>query len=224
MSTKLTKRQAEILDLIYQSINNAGRPPTRAEISKTLGFKSANAAEDHLRALQRKGYIQIQANTSRGIQLTELGQNHYGVQAESTTNTSTQWLADALRSLPLIGRVAAGSPILAAEHVEKEIPVSLDMFDAKPDYLLRVRGNSMCEIGILDGDLLAVKSTPDARNGEIIIARIGDDVTVKRLQKTGNNIQLLPENHEYRPIKINPGDDFHIEGIAVGLLRTGKLN
>ncbi len=232
MSIKLTARQSQILDLIYNAVDKLGRPPTRAEIAKKLGFKSVNAAEDHLRALERKGYIQISAGTSRGIKLTNISTEHYQNHTLSGSTVSgidklannPHWLGNDIQTLPLIGRVAAGSPILASEHIEKEIPVAAALFSNTPDYLLRVRGNSMCNIGILDGDLLAVKSSQTANNGQIIVARIGDDVTVKRLQKTSTQISLLPENPDFKPIKISVGDDFHIEGIAVGLLRTDKIN
>lgn len=225
MSIKLTARQAQILGLIHQAINQAGRPPTRAEIAKQLGYKSVNAAEDHLRALERKGYITISSGTSRGLQLTDLATDYY--QSTATSNNSPRLkpdLSNAFMAIPVIGSVAAGSPILASAHIEKEIPLDPALFEAKPDYLLRVRGNSMTEIGILDGDLLAVKSSQTANNGQIIVARIGDDVTVKRLSRQGQQISLLPENKSFKPIIIRKGDDFHIEGIAVGLLRTGKLH
>lgn len=225
MSIKLTARQSQILDLINQAIINAGRPPTRAEIAKELGFKSVNAAEDHLRALERKGYITISSGTSRGIQLTNTANEHYqSKNSISYLNLNQEGLTQAPKLIPIIGSVAAGSPILASAHVEKQIPLDANLFDYEPDYMLRVRGNSMSEIGILDGDLLAVKSTVQANNGQIVVARIGDDVTVKRLHKAGQKISLLPENREFKPINIKPGDDFHIEGIAVGLLRTGKFN
>lgn len=227
MSIKLTARQSQILDLINQAISNAGRPPTRAEIAQELGFKSVNAAEDHLRALERKGYITISSGTSRGIQLTNIANQHYGINNNTTTEYTSNLGNDLFippQLVPVIGSVAAGSPILASAHIEKQIPLDANLFDDKPDYMLRVRGNSMSDIGILDGDLLAVKSTIQAHNGQIIVARIGDDVTVKRFQKAGQKIDLLPENPDFKPIKIKPGDDFHIEGIAVGLLRTGKFN
>lgn len=227
MSIKLTARQSQILDLIQQAIINVGMPPTRAEIAKQLGFKSVNAAEDHLRALERKGYITIRSSTSRGIQLTALADKHYQNEPKAETynyTSSGSGLYIAPKLVPIVGSVAAGSPILATEHIEKEIPIDPNLFDSKPDYLLRVRGNSMSDIGILDGDLLAVSQTKNVNNGQIIVARIGDDVTVKRFQKIGQNISLLPENQEYQAIKIRPGDEFHIEGLAVGLLRTGKFH
>ena len=212
----LTPRQQEILDLIREQLINTGRPPTRAEIAKTLGFKSANAAEDHLQALARKGAIAIDASTSRGIRLL-------GEYAEAIEQT-TQRVMEQMLDLPLVGRVAAGSPILAQEHVEAHYPINLGMFSDTPDYLLKVRGMSMRDIGILDGDLLAVKKTHSARNGQIIVARINDDVTVKRYSDKGGVIQLIAENADFSPIVIDrQRDDFAIEGLGVGLIRSGQL-
>ncbi|WP_323017980.1 transcriptional repressor LexA [Castellaniella sp.] len=246
MSLKLTARQSQILALIAQAIAQTGRPPTRAEIARALGFRSANAAEDHLRALERKGYILLTAGTSRGIQLTALAQSLAPQTPAATPQTAQPsagvgllaaaraiqapqgapiWTAASDQSLiPLIGRVAAGHPILAAEHIEREIPLAPQLFDSAPDYLLRVRGSSMRDAGILDGDLLAVHSTPDARHGQIVVARLGDDVTVKRLDHQGQRIRLLPENPDFDPIIVGAGDDFAIEGIAVGLIRTTNLH
>ena len=198
---KLTARQQQVLDLIRNEIQRTGFPPTRAEIARIFGFKSANAAEDHLKALDRKGAIELIAGTSRGIRLL--------VNPEETDSPS----------LPVIGRVAAGSPILAAEHVEREIAIEPALFSQPADYLLRVRGLSMRDAGILEGDLLAVKKTSEARHGQIVVARLGDEVTVKRLQRTGKKIILLPENPDFEPITITSQDDFSLEGIAVGLIR-----
>lgn len=214
MATKLTERQQQILDLIRTEIRRTGFPPTRAEIARALGFKSANAAEDHLKALARKGAIELTAGASRGIRL---------IGAAPTATAAAPSLLEQLL-LPIVGRVAAGSPILAAEHVEREIGVEPALFSQTPDYLLRVRGLSMRDAGILDGDLLAVKKSAEARNGQIVVARIGDDVTVKRLSKSGSRIELLPENPDFAPIVIAPGDDFSLEGIAVGLIRTTPLH
>ena len=214
---KLTARQEQILNLIKNAIENTGFPPTRAEIAAELGFRSANAAEEHLQALARKGAIEISPGTSRGIRLRESG----------TTGISTaRQMAlphPALMqlSLPLIGRVAAGSPILAQEHVEKTYQVDPAMFPAKPDYLLKVRGMSMRDAGILDGDLLAVRKTDQARNGQIVVARLADEVTVKRYQKTGSVITLFPENPDFEPIIVKPNEEqFALEGLAVGLMRS----
>ena len=214
---KLTARQEQILNLIKDAIQNTGFPPTRAEIATELGFRSTNAAEEHLQALARKGVIEIAAGTSRGIRLLESElSNHITGQAFNLPHPANIQL-----SIPLIGRVAAGSPILASEHIEASYQVDPALFSAKPDFLLKVRGMSMRDAGILDGDLLAVKKTDSARNGQIIVARLGDDVTVKRYKKTGNYIELIPENPDYSTIKINDQDeDFYLEGLAVGLMRN----
>ncbi len=211
---KLTPRQQEILDLIRNAIQNTGFPPTRAEIANELGFRSANAAEEHLQALARKKVIELTPGTSRGIRLCEPGHAAGSVEQLRTEQPAANQLY-----LPLIGRVAAGSPILAQEHVETNYQVDPALFSATPDYLLKVRGMSMRDIGILEGDLLAVKKTSQAFNGQIVVARIGDEVTVKRFQKTGNLIELYPENPDYSVIKVET-DDFAIEGLAVGLLRS----
>ncbi len=218
MAVKLTERQQQILDLIRSEIARTGFPPTRAEIARALGFKSANAAEDHLKALAKKGAIELTAGASRGIRLTSA--MSAGVIADTIDHA-----ANSFKQLlvPLVGRVAAGSPILAAEHVEREIGIEPSLFSQVPDYLLRVRGLSMRDAGILDGDLLAVKKTPDARNGQIVVARLGDEVTVKRLLRSGNRIELLPENSDFSPIIVTPNDEFSLEGIAVGLIRTTAL-
>ena len=217
MAAKLTERQQQILDLIRNEIARTGFPPTRAEIARALGFKSANAAEDHLKALAKKGAIELTAGASRGIRLTPMPGNGIA--------HAVDHMSDALKQLliPLVGHVAAGSPILAAEHVEREIGIEPSLFSQVPDYLLRVRGLSMRDAGILNGDLLAVKKTPDARNGQIVVARLGDEVTVKRLMRTGNRIELLPENPDFSPIIVTPDDEFSLEGIAVGLIRTTTL-
>lgn len=217
MAIKLTERQQQILDLIRDDIARTGFPPTRAEIARALGFRSANAAEDHLRALARKGAIELTAGASRGIRLL-IPDTDTSVSAQQSPS---QILPQIL--LPIVGRVAAGSPILAAEHVEREIGVEPSLFSQTPDYLLRVKGLSMRDAGILDGDLLAVKKTSEARNGQIVVARLADEVTVKRLQRTGGTIQLLPENPDYQPIVVSPDDDFSLEGLAVGLIRNTPL-
>lgn len=212
---KLTARQEQILNLIRDAIENTGFPPTRAEIAAELGFRSANAAEEHLQALARKGAIEISPGTSRGIRLRDAERG-----LESPTQMSLPHPALMQLSLPLVGRVAAGSPILAQEHVEQTYHVDPSMFSAKPDYLLKVRGMSMRDVGILDGDLLAVKKTDQARNGQIVVARIGDDVTVKRYRKTGSAIELLPENPDFKVIRVGEEDGFALEGLAVGLVRS----
>ncbi len=220
MAAKLTPRQQEILDLIRSEIQRTGFPPTRVEIAQALGFRSPNAAEDHLRALARKGAIVLTAGASRGIRLADAP-----AQAVPAPSALAGAAAESLSLLlPIVGRVAAGSPILAAEHIEREIGVEPSLFHPVPDYLLRVRGLSMRDAGILDGDLLAVRKTPEARNGQIVVARLGDEVTVKRLQRQGNLLQLLPENPDFAPITVRPGDEFAIEGVAVGLIRATPLH
>jgi len=195
---KLTQRQQQVLDLIRQYIEDTGYPPTRANIAEHLGFKSANAAEEHLKALARKGAIEMIAGTSRGIRLP------------------------ASSGLPIIGRVAAGNPILAEAHIEDYCALPASFFKPSADYFLTVHGDSMIDVGIFDGDLLAVHSTPVAANGDIVVARIGDEVTVKRLKKTNKRhiLHLLPENEDYSPIKVDLKEqDFAIEGLSVGVLR-----
>ncbi len=214
---KLTARQEQILNLIKDAIQNTGFPPTRAEIATELGFRSTNAAEEHLQALARKGVIEIAAGTSRGIRLleSELSSHITGKQLALPHPALLQL------ALPLVGRVAAGSPILASEHIESTYHVDPALFSAKPDFLLKVRGMSMRDAGIFDGDLLAVKKADSARNGQIVVARLGDDVTVKRYKKTGNLIELMPENPDYPIIKIgDTEEDFALEGLAVGLMRN----
>ena len=225
---KLTARQQEILDLIQTAISRTGAPPTRAEIASTLGFKSANSAEDHLKALARKGVIELVSGTSRGIRLQSDAVRSInaarGARFASPLASATRVVQElAQLALPLIGRVSAGSPILAQEHVDQTYTVEGSLFQLQPDYLLKVRGMSMRDAGIMDGDLLAVKSTREARNGQIIVARLGDDVTVKRLQRTKEGIELLAENPDYLPIVVQPGEPFEIEGIAVGLIRNTML-
>ena len=207
---KLTARQEQILNLIRDAIDNTGFPPTRAEIANELGFKSANAAEEHLQALARKGAIEISPGTSRGIRLL-------GPAIESIPMPPPPLMM----ALPLVGRVAAGSPILAQQHVEATYNVDPAMFSSRPDYLLKVRGESMRDAGIMDGDLLAVKKVDSAKNGQIVVARIGDDVTVKRYKKIGSLVELHPENPDFRVIKVDPAvDEFTLEGLAVGLMRS----
>jgi repressor LexA len=215
---KLTARQEQILNLIKDAIENTGFPPTRAEIATELGFRSANAAEEHLQALARKGAIEMTPGTSRGIRLLAMGLENNSRNGRQLTLPHPALLQ---LCLPLIGHVAAGSPILAQEHIEATYNVDPAMFKAKPDYLLKVRGLSMRDAGILEGDLLAVKKADSAKNGQIVVARLGDDVTVKRYKKSGSVIELLPENPDFKPIRVEAGrDDFVLEGLAVGLLRS----
>jgi repressor LexA len=219
--TKLTARQQQVFDLIRRAIERTGFPPTRAEIAAELGFSSANSAEEHLRALARKGVIELAAGASRGIRLLpsqDFGQD--GTQHQFTLpHPSIMQL-----SLPLIGRVAAGSPILAQEHIAQHYACDPALFSSKPDYLLKVRGLSMRDAGIFDGDLLAVQKRSEAKDGQIIIARLGDDVTVKRLKRRPNGIELIAENPDYENIFVETGSaDFAREGIAVGLIRPGEF-
>lgn len=221
MANELTARQSEILQLIQAAVSQTGFPPTRAEIAKALGFKSANAAEDHLRALEKKGYITLTPGASRGIRLT-----HPPTMASASIKaTASQTIAQLVEafSLPVIGRVAAGSPILASENVAREISVGSALFSKQPDYLLEVRGMSMRDAGILDGDLLAVKKAQEARSGQIVVARIDNDVTVKRLVIEREGVRLLPENPDFKPIVVSEAEQFSIEGIAVGLIRPTPL-
>ena len=217
---KLTARQQQILELIQKTIAETGAPPTRAEIANVLGFKSANAAEEHLQALARKGAIDLVSGTSRGIRLKGSSRD---AMRNSTDLFSMPLPGFAQLALPLIGRVAAGSPILAQEHVDRTYHVESHLFQKQPDYLLRVKGMSMRDAGIMDGDLLAVKTTKDVRNGQIVVARLGDEVTVKRLRRHSDRIELLPENPDYPIILVNPGEPFDIEGLAVGLIRNTLL-
>ncbi|MGI9309287.1 MAG: transcriptional repressor LexA [Gammaproteobacteria bacterium] len=199
---QLTPRQNQILHMIQEFIAESGMPPTRAEIARELGFKSANAAEEHLRALQRKGVIELIPGASRGIQLKDSLRHQLG--------------------LPLVGRVAAGSPILAEEHIETHYRLDPALFNPKPHYLLRVQGMSMKNAGILDGDLVAVHRTPEVRNRQIIVARVEDEVTVKRYRQNGSVVWLLPENEEFDPIEVDlSAQVMVIEGVVVGVIRDG---
>ena len=202
---KLTERQAEILQLVNDNISMTGMPPTRAEIARQLGFKSANAAEEHLKALAKKGAIEIIPGTSRGIRLI----------GDAAIDLEEQ-------GLPLIGQVAAGEPILAQEHIECHYQVDPSMFKPQADYLLRINGMSMKDIGIMDGDLLAVHKTQQVRDGQIVVARVDDDVTVKRFERKGDQVILHPENTEFSPIIVNlEFQPLEIEGLAVGIIRNG---
>jgi repressor LexA len=218
---KLTARQQEILDLIKSAITRTGSPPTRAEIASTLGFKSANAAEEHLQALARKGVIELVSGTSRGIRLKS--DTLHAINESRNKSFSLSLPGMAQLALPLVGRVAAGSPILAQEHVDQTYYVENSLFQHRPDYLLKVRGMSMRDAGIMDGDLLAVQSRKDAKNGQIVVARLGEEVTVKRFRRNKDLIELHPENPDYQTIVVEPGDPFEIEGLAVGLIRNTML-
>ena len=218
-SPKLTARQQQILQLVQRAIARTGAPPTRAEIASELGYKSANAAEEHLQALARKGVIELVSGTSRGIRLK--GSGRPGSARSDAFSLTLPGMAQL--ALPLVGRVAAGSPILAQEHVDQTYHIEPSLFVHRPDYLLRVRGMSMRDAGIMDGDLLAVQSTREARNGQIVVARLGDDVTVKRFHRQKNQIKLHAENPDYPTIVVQPGEPFEIEGLAVGLIRNSML-
>ncbi len=223
-SPKLTARQQQVLDLVTSAIERTGAPPTRAEIAAELGFKSANAAEEHLQALARKGVIELVGGTSRGIRLR--AETLRALSAARIAGYGKQFLLplQSQLTLPLVGRVAAGSPILAQEHVDQTYVVEATLFQRKPDFLLRVRGMSMRDAGILDGDLLAVQKTAEARSGQIVVARLGDDVTVKRLRRTRHGVELLPENPDFEPISVAAGDEgFALEGVAVGLIRNHMM-
>ena len=224
-SPKLTARQQQILDLVQSAIARTGAPPTRAEIANELGFKSANAAEEHLQALARKGVIELVSGTSRGIRLR--GDALRSINASRTDSLGAQFslpLQSLMQlALPLVGRVAAGSPILAVENLDQTYYVESSLFKTKPDYLLKVRGMSMRDIGIIDGDLLAVQSARDARNGQIVVARLGEEVTVKRFQRNQHLIELHAENPDFKTIVVEPGEPFEIEGLAVGLIRNSML-
>jgi len=200
--TQLTPRQSQILQMIQDFIAESGMPPTRAEIARELGFKSANAAEEHLRALQRKGVLELIPGASRGIQLKDSLREQLG--------------------LPLVGRVAAGSPILAAEHIETHYRIDQALFNPKPHYLLRVEGMSMKNAGILHGDLVAVHRTPEVRSRQIVVARVEDEVTVKRYRQEGSLVWLMPENDDFEPIKVDLNSQtMVIEGVVVGVIRDG---
>jgi repressor LexA len=204
----LTDRQAEILRLIRELTEVSGYPPTRAEIAERMGFRSVNAAEQHLRALERKGAIEISSGASRGIRVRE--------------GRSAGRLGRLLE-LPVVGRVAAGSPILAEEHLQGRYQVDPNLFTPRADYLLRVRGMSMRDAGILEGDLLAVHRTQEARTGQVVVARLADEVTVKRFRRRGHTVQLLPENPDFEPIEVDlRNESLVIEGIAVGVIRNGR--
>ena len=208
MSEPLTERQAEILRLIKDLTEVSGFPPTRAEIAERMGFRSVNAAEQHLRALEKKGAIEISSGASRGIRVRD------GRPASR---------AGRLLELPVIGRVAAGSPILAQEHVQERFQVDPNLFTPRADYLLRVRGMSMRDAGILEGDLLAVHRTQEARTGQIVVARLADEVTVKRWRRRGHVVQLEAENPDFKPIEVDlRSEPLVIEGVAVGVIRNGK--
>lgn len=213
MTRPLTPRQQNVYDFIVKTMHELGYPPTRAEIARALGFRSPNAAEEHLRALNKKGVIRMVAGTSRGIRLANQ-ENGSSVDETDAPNAT---------GLPIVGDVAAGSPILAAEHIDRHCPLSPDFFTPRADYLLRVRGLSMQDIGILEGDLLAVHRTNRVRDGQIVVARLEDDVTVKRFKRQGHKVWLIAENSEFAPIEVDLRHQaLEIEGIGVGVIRGGN--
>jgi repressor LexA len=204
MITELTARQRQVLELIRTTLEDSGMPPTRAEIAASLGFRSANAAEEHLRALARKGVIELVPGTSRGIRLKDSLREQMG--------------------LPLVGRVAAGKPILAEEHIDGRYRIDPALFNPKPHYLLQVHGMSMRDVGILDGDLVAVHRTPEVRNRQIVVARLEDEVTVKRYRQEGRIVWLLPENPEFEPLRVDLDEQaLIIEGVVVGVVRKNMV-
>jgi repressor LexA len=205
---ELTERQSEILRLVRELTEVSGYPPTRAEIAERMGFRSVNAAEQHLRALEKKGAIEIASGASRGIRVCDTRQSPR---------------LGRLLDLPVVGRVAAGSPMLAEEHVTARYQVDPNLFTPRADYLLRVRGMSMRDAGIIEGDLLAVHRTAEAHSSQIVVARLADEVTVKRLRRRGSAVQLLPENPDFQPIEVDlQREQFAIEGIAVGVIRNDR--
>lgn len=227
----LTKRQQEIFNFILECMNLNGAPPTRAEIAEHFGFRSPNAAEDHLKALDKKGHIELRSGTSRGIfiheqvrSLSEDNINHNAELGHAHTNVHShehsRENSDKLNQLAVIGDVAAGAPIFADQHVQQYVSVDQSLFADKADFLLKVRGDSMINIGIFERDLLAIKKADRARDNEIVVARIGDDVTVKRFQQSGTHVSLIAENDDYLPIEVDlQSQAFAIEGVVVGLIR-----
>jgi repressor LexA len=216
---KLTQRQQQILELIQHSVLDTGSPPTRAEIATAFGFKSSNAAEEHLQALARKGVIELVGGMSRGIRLKV--QDLRALQQKQFERLE---LSQDTLSLPLVGRVAAGAPILAQEHLENSYRVERNLFPIKPDYLLKVKGMSMRDTGIIEGDLLAVKTVDHVKNGQIVVARLDHEVTVKRYFKTTHGIELHAENPDFSTIHIDSKQQFSIEGLIVGLIRNSYFH
>ena len=206
--TDLTDRQQAILDFVRERIAADGLPPTWAEIARAFGFRQTRAAQKHLQALEAKGYLTLLPGKARGIRLSSLGQ----------PRTPTR---DDEVELPILGRVAAGVPIGADAGVQRHLLLDRRLFSSPPDYLLRVQGDSMREDGILDGDLVAVHRASQARDGQTVVARLDDEITIKRLQVTPDGIRLLPRNPDYAAIEVKPGQDFAIEGVYCGLVREG---
>ncbi len=218
----LTKRQQEIFDYILECMAANGAPPTRVEIAEHFGFRSPNAAEDHLKALDKKGHIELRSGTSRGIFITELARAGLNQGSDISGMIPLNHDSMNITDVAVIGDVAAGAPIFAQEHVQQYISVDQSLFADKADFLLKVRGDSMVNIGIFERDLLAIKKADRASENEIVVARIGDDVTVKRYQRHGATVSLIAENDDYEPIEVDlQTQTFAIEGVVVGLIRQG---
>jgi repressor LexA len=210
---ELTHRQQAILDFVRERIEADGLPPTWAEIAGAFGFRQTRAAQKHLQAIAAKGYLTLLPGKARGIRLVEgMGDRDRGFRRSRG--------GGAQLSLPVLGRVAAGAPIGADAGVQRVLSFDPALFSPWPDYLLRVQGDSMRDEGILDGDLVAVKRTGDARDGQVVVARLDGELTIKRLQVHGHGVRLLPGNPEYVPIEVERGQDFAIEGVFCGLVRT----
>ena len=213
---KLTTKQLAMLREIQRQTQRNGMPPTRSELMVAMGYRSPHSVTSHLQALVQKGVVLLLPNSARGLRITTLGTSLLGQAFPDELDK-----AEELPMLPVVGRVAAGAPILAEQHIEGQYPVAPELFRPRADYLLRVKGMSMREIGILDGDLMAVHRTPEARNGQVVVARLEDEVTVKRFQQTGHQVELLPENPDFSPIKVDlRSQSLVIEGIFAGLLRV----
>lgn len=227
LNKPLTKRQQEIFDFILECMAANGAPPTRVEIAEHFGFRSPNAAEDHLKALDKKGHIELKSGTSRGIYISEAARMAYSGDQPHIIGIEQPELSNANQDLhennmAIIGEVAAGAPIFAAQHVQQYVSVDQSLFSDKADFLLKVRGDSMINIGIFEQDLLAIKKVDTAKDHEIIVARIEDDVTVKRYYRSGSRVSLVAENDDYAPIEVDlQTQAFAIEGIVVGLIRQG---
>ena len=210
MTDDLTPRQRDVLGFIQAHAEGEGVPPTLQQIADAFGFRQACAAHKHVRRLQQAGYLEVRPNEARGIRVV-------GGAAPAGTRLKVR---DDRLALPVLGRVAAGAPIGADAGIERHVLLDRALFSSRPDYLLRVKGDSMRDDGIFDGDLVAVQRASDARNGQVVVARIDGEITIKRLERTRSKLRLLPRNPDYAPIEVAPGSDFAIEGIYCGLVRT----
>ncbi len=226
MAINLTHRQNQVLSFVIQALDKRGMPPTRAEIAVAMGFAVAASAQEHLQALVRKDYIAIEPGQSRALTVLKnpdgspYQRNSYQKQSDAGSASSAFSLPRGEIRLPLVGSVRAGQPIVASDHIESYLPVQPKLFQPRADFLLRVRGDSMCEAGILEGDLLAVHKTNVATSGQIIVARVGDDITVKFFQHKNDCILLVPANSNYAPLQISLSDtQFAVEGLVVGVIR-----